>query len=57
MDVDSAPAAERVLAESGGQLISHPLSAELVTELEKAVESGEVQVEVDADNGAEDSKA
>ena len=49
-DSEAAPKVERILAESGGQLISHSVGADLVADLEKAVESGEVQIQVDADN-------
>lgn len=48
-DSESAPAVERILDESGGQLISHSVGADLVADLEEAVDAGEAQV--DADNG------
>jgi uncharacterized membrane protein len=45
-DSDSVDAVEGVLSESGGELISHAVSADLSAELDEAAESGEVQVEV-----------
>ena len=50
-DPESAPAVEGILDESGGQLISHALNADLVGELERAVESGHVKIEVDDSDG------
>lgn len=49
-DSDSVGAVENVLVGAGGQLVSHPVSADLAGELDEAAEAGEVQVEVAADN-------
>ena len=54
-DSDSVEAVESILAEAGGQLVSHPVSAELAGDLEEAAEAGEAQVEVAADD--EDEQA
>jgi uncharacterized membrane protein len=48
-DAGSVAAVEGILAGAGGQLVSHPVSADLNSELEQAAESGEAQVEVAAD--------
>jgi uncharacterized membrane protein len=45
-DSGSVEAVEEVLLVSGGQLVSHPVSADLVAELDEAAEAGEAQVEV-----------
>ena len=47
-DTESAPAVERILAEASGELISHPLSADLVSDLQTAVEAGESQTQAGA---------
>ena len=52
-DAGSVAAVEGILAGAGGQLVSHPVSADLNSELEQAAESGEVQVEVAADEDEE----
>jgi uncharacterized membrane protein len=48
-DAGSVAAVEGILTGAGGQLVSHPVSADLNSELEQAAESGEAQVEVVAD--------
>jgi hypothetical protein len=48
-DLESVPAVKQILEEFGGQLISYLLSADLVGELKKAVESNEFQINVPAD--------
>lgn len=45
-DSGSVEAVENVLSGAGGQLVSHPVSAEMASDLEEAAESGEAQVEV-----------
>lgn len=50
-DSGSVEAVEAVLEGAGGQLISHPVSADLATELDEAAETGEAQVEVFPDEG------
>lgn len=52
-DSDSVEAVESVLAAAGGQLVSHPVSADLAGELEEAAEAGEAQVEITPDEGDE----
>ena len=52
-DAGSVAAVEGILAGAGGQLVSHPVSADLNSELEQAAESGEAQVEVAADEDEE----
>ena len=49
-DSDSVEAVESILAGAGGQFVSHPVGAELASDLETAAEAGEAQVEVAADN-------
>lgn len=49
-DSDSVAEVERVLSEAGGQLVSHPVSADLASELDEAAEAGEVQVEATSDD-------
>ncbi|MGF1461346.1 MAG: DUF1269 domain-containing protein [Leptolyngbyaceae cyanobacterium] len=48
-DLESVPAVKQILEEFGGQLISYRLSADLVSELKKAVKSDEFQLNVPAD--------
>jgi uncharacterized membrane protein len=45
-DLESVPAVKQILEEFGGQLISYLLSADLVGELKKAVESDDFQINV-----------
>jgi uncharacterized membrane protein len=52
-DADSVEAVEGVLSTAGGQLVSHPVSADLAVELDAAAEAGEAQVEVSPDEGDE----
>ncbi len=52
-DADSVEAVEGVLTGAGGQLVSHPVSADLAAELDAAAEAGEAQVEVSPDEGDE----
>lgn len=54
-DSGSVEAVEGVLADAGGQLVSHPVSADLAGELDDAAEAGEALVEVAADD--EDEQA
>jgi len=54
-DSGSVEAVESVLSGAGGQLVSHPVSAELASDLEKAAEAGEAQVEVSPDTADEQS--
>lgn len=49
-DSGSVEAVEDILSASGGQLVSHPVSAELASDLEEAAEAEEVQVEVFPEN-------
>jgi len=49
-DSGSVDAVEAILSTSGGQLVSHPVSADLAGDLDKAAEAGEAQVEVAADD-------
>jgi len=54
-DSDSVVAVEDVLTDSGGELISHPVSADLTAELDEAVDAGEdgpVGEEVDEEDDA-----
>ena len=46
-DADSVQAVEGILSEVGGQLISHPISAELMDELGKAVAAAEAESKED----------
>ena len=48
-DSGSVDAVEAILSTSGGQLVSHPVSADLATELDEAAVAGEAQVEIVAD--------
>ena len=48
-DSGSVAAVEGVLAGAGGELVSHPVNAELVVELEAAADAGEAVIEVEAD--------
>jgi uncharacterized membrane protein len=54
-DSDSVEAVEGVLTSSGGQLVSHPVSADLAGELDEAAEAGEAQVEVLAEDEDEEA--
>ncbi len=49
-DSGSVEAVESILVGAGGQLVSHPVSADLAGELDEAAEAGEAQVEVAADD-------
>jgi uncharacterized membrane protein len=49
-DSGSVEAVESILVGAGGQLVSHPVSADLAGELDDAAEAGEAQVEVAADD-------
>jgi uncharacterized membrane protein len=48
-DLESVPAVKQLLEEYGGQLISYLMSADLVGELKKAVESDDFQINVPVD--------
>jgi uncharacterized membrane protein len=52
-DSGSVAAVEGILEGAGGQLVSHPVSADLNSELEQAAASGEVQVEVEVEEDEE----
>jgi uncharacterized membrane protein len=52
-DSGSVEAVKGVLTGAGGQLVSHPVSADLAAELDSAAEAGEAQVEVSPDEGDE----
>jgi uncharacterized membrane protein len=54
-DSDSVGAVESVLVGAGGQLVSHPVSADLAGELDEAAEAGEAQVEVLAEDEDEEA--
>jgi uncharacterized membrane protein len=49
-DSGSVEAVESILVGAGGQLVSHPVSADLAGELDEAAEAGGAQVEVAADD-------
>ncbi len=49
-DSGSVESVESILAGAGGQLVSHPVSADLAGDLDMAAEAGEAQVEVAADD-------
>ncbi|MDX1416786.1 MAG: DUF1269 domain-containing protein [Candidatus Promineifilaceae bacterium] len=55
-DSDSVAAVESVLTDSGGEIISHQVSADLTAQLEEAVETGEVPSEA-TDVEEEDEEA
>lgn len=52
-DSDSVSAVESILTGAGAELVSHPVSADLVVELDNAVDAGEAEIEVDADEDEE----
>ncbi len=52
-DSESKAEVEGVLTAGGGELISHAVSADLSAELDEAAESGEVEVEIDAEEEVE----
>jgi uncharacterized membrane protein len=49
-DSGSVAAVENILEGAGGQLVSHPVGADLASELDEAAEAGEAQVEVAAND-------
>ena len=54
-DAESVEVVEGILSTAGGQLASHPVSADLAAELESAAEAGEGQVEISADGNDEEN--
>jgi uncharacterized membrane protein len=56
-DADSVSAVEGVLTSSGGQIISHAVSADLTEQLEEAVDAGEVPAEATEVDETEEAEA
>ena len=54
-DSGSVKSVESILAGAGGQLVSHPVSADLAGDLDTAAEAGEAQVEVAAEDEDEEA--